>query len=281
MHSISNIIRSFISKFFMSLNRIEIGSNNCSKMAGSCNDYHKNQCSYNLSQTCQIPHLADLYELYLGFKTKGFFVEFGAFDGEYASNTSGLADFGWEGIYIEPVSKYFEMCKERHKKNNIKVLKNAIGNTNCKVEISVGGPLSTISNDLVNKFESMAWSRGYHKGEREIIDQKKLDDILIENNVPINFDIMSVDVEGYEWQALEDFNIKRWSPKMVIVELHDNNINYDVEWDNCNKLVQYFEKNGYRVVYKDFSNTVYVRNDTFQVKGDKLNPQKKSELATS
>ena len=112
----------------------------------------------------------------------------------------------------------------------------------------------------------MDWSKGIHRGEKETVEMKKLDTILTEENVPKKFDVLSIDVEGYEWEVLKNFDIKMWTPKIVIIELHDNNINYDLEWKDCNKIVQYFDKNGYRVVFKDFSNTVYIRNDCLQLK---------------
>ena len=44
---------------------------------------------YGLSPTCQIPKLNTIYEMYFGQKNNGCFVEVGAYDGEYVSNTSG------------------------------------------------------------------------------------------------------------------------------------------------------------------------------------------------
>ena len=47
-------------------------------------------CFYNLSPTCQVPRLEVIYERYFGRRIDGCFVEVGAYDGDYASNTSGL-----------------------------------------------------------------------------------------------------------------------------------------------------------------------------------------------
>jgi FkbM family methyltransferase len=220
---------------------------------------------YLLSETCQIPNLANIYELFLGIRENGFFVDVGSYDGEYASNTSGLADFGWNGLCIEPVSIYYNKCKKRHKNNAVKVIRSAVGENNGSVDIYIGGPLSTIKKELVNKFNSMGWAKEYHHGKKEKVTMKKLDDLLIEEKAPRNFDVLSIDVEGYEWEILKNFDIKMWMPKIVIVELHDNNINYKLEWENCNKIVDYFDKNNYRIVFKDFTNTVYIKEDSLQV----------------
>ena len=39
--------------------------------------------------------------------SKGYFCEFGAWDGVLHSNTRWLYEIGWEGIYIEPDEKKF------------------------------------------------------------------------------------------------------------------------------------------------------------------------------
>ena len=213
---------------------------------------------YSLSPTCQIKRLADLYETFLGYKTDGYFVEVGAFDGDYVSNTSGLADIGWGGLYIEPVTEYFQKCTQRHQNNaGVKVLHCAIGTEEKDIHINIGGPLSTISDTMVDKFNSLPWAQGYHQGRTETVRQYPLETVLRAQGVPRHFDVMSIDVEGYEWQVVENFPIQQWAPRMVIVELHDTNPEYREEWPSNNLVSDYFRDNRYEVVYKDFSNTVY------------------------
>ncbi len=231
-----------------------------------------NSDEYKLSSSCQIKELPELLKMFLGYKKEGFFVEFGAFDGEYVSNTAGLADMGWKGIYIEPILEYFQKCTFRHKNNDVKVLNLAVGDEDKLIQISKGGPLSTISNEMIDRFNSLDWSKGYHNDEWEKVQQKKLEDILTECNAPAEFELMSIDVEGYEWNALKDFNLKKWNPKIVVIELHDNNPNYPHEWLNCKNLIEYFERNNYRPVYKDLTNTVYLRNDLDPVQNKNCAP---------
>ncbi len=222
---------------------------------------------YNLSQTCQIKGLENIYKLFLGYKKNGYFIEFGAYDGEYVSNTSGLADLGWKGLYIEPVKEYYEKCKERHKTNNVKVINCAVGDVEKKIEITIGGPLSSISKETVQRFKKMNWSKNsFKKNLKQTVMQYPLNKLLEENSVPQQFDILSIDVEGYEWKAIKNFNINKWKPKIIIIELHDNNKNYKHEWDDAKKIRELFNSAGYYVIYKDFSNTIFIRNDLSQIK---------------
>ena len=240
---------------------------NRTKQASSLSSPVEDASYYKLSPTCQIPKLHMIYELYFGHKSDGCFVEVGAYDGEYSSNTSGLADIGWFGYYIEPVPEYFLRCKERHVKNkNIVVSQYAIGPKRGTVEINLGGPLSTISEDMKHNFYSLDWAKECFKEEKKIFaEQITLEDYLTKQEIKPGFELLVVDVEGYEWNVLHPFNISKWKPKMVIIELHDQNDDYLLIREECNNIVRYFKENGYKVIYKDFTNTVYVPEDSYPI----------------
>ena len=238
----------------------------------------KQQKYYNLSQTCQITNLNIIYEQYFGQRTNGCFVEIGAFDGEYTSNTSGLADIGWVGYYIEPVPIFFQRCKARHSKNkNITVSQYAIGAGPETVEVNVGGPLSTVSDAMKENFESLEWARGNFVQDKKImVEQLLLEDYLNKHGVKSHFELLIIDVEGYEWNVLRNFDLKKWRPQMVIIELHDQNDDYLLIREDCNNIVQYFDNHYYKVIYKDFTNTIYVPKDSFPI-GEVQNNLKKGE----
>lgn len=219
---------------------------------------------YKLSPTCQIPKLDVIYEQYFGRRTDRYFVEVGAYDGEYASNTSGLADIGWTGYYVEPVPEYFQRCKARHAKNkNITVSQCAISAQPGEVEINVGGPLSTIRDDVKQNFESLDWARENFTGEKIQVHQLTLEQYLVKHGAKSHFDLLVVDVEGYEWNVFHNFEIQKWWPQMVMIELHDQNDDYLILREECNNIVRYFDDNGYKVIHKDFSNTIYVPKDSY------------------
>ena len=222
-----------------------------------------NRLFYNLSPTCQIPKLDVIYQQFFGLKNNGCFVEVGAYDGEYVSNTSGLADIGWKGFYIEPVPEYYEKCTFRHKNNsNIKVTRAAVGDQNGEIEINIGGPLSTISSDMKDHFETLKWSKGtFSKSQTTKAPLITLESFLELNQIKTNFELLVIDVEGFEWNVLKNFDIEKFHPQMVIIELHDQNDDYLLIREQCKKIVKYFDDHDYIPVYKDKTNTVYVRAD--------------------
>lgn len=222
---------------------------------------------YKLTESCQIMNLDEVYEQYFGKIKTGCFVEFGAFDGESFSNTSGLADIGWNGYYIEPVKEYFEKCQDRHRKNkNITVSNYAIGDKKQKIEIEIAGVLSTVSTNMKNNFKEIEWAKSlFADGKKECVQMILLEEYLAEHNVETDFDLLVIDVEGYEWNSLKNFDIEKWHPKMVIIELHDQNDNYLSIRKECNQIVEYFSKANYKVIYKDKTNTIYVQKDLYPI----------------
>ncbi len=215
---------------------------------------------YRASPTCQIPGLAGLYQQYLGYKTDGLFVEVGAFDGEYVSNTSTLADLGWTGHYIEPVPEHVAACRKRHAKNpRTQVHELAIAEKEGEATLHVGGVLSTMDPESLKLYETFDWAKGIHTGRSITVKQITLDQFLLAQGIPPEFDLLVIDVEGFEWNVLQGFSIERWRPRMAIIELHDENENYRSIRESCRKVAAAFRANGYRAVYKDPTNTVFVR----------------------
>ncbi|MBI5388565.1 MAG: FkbM family methyltransferase [Verrucomicrobia bacterium] len=221
---------------------------------------------YQLSPTCQIPGLHRLYEQVFGQRANGTFIEVGAFDGDYVSNTSGLADLGWTGHYIEPVPSHAERCRQRHARNaKVQVTQAAIGAGPGRVTLHVGGPLSTANPAMRLQFETLAWAKGhFDTGETVTAEQTTLDAFLAARSVEPGFEVLVVDVEGQEWPVFQGFDIARWQPQMVIVELHDQNPDYRPFHEECRQIVRYFEAHRYFPIFKDGTNTVFVSREKLQ-----------------
>lgn len=219
--------------------------------------------SYNISKSCQIHDLKNVYENFFGLIKDGFFVEIGAFDGESFSNTSGLADYGWNGIYVEPVVQQFEKCKKRHSNNNVKILNFSIGTVEGQITIYDGGSLSTTDKNQVDRYSNIDWSK-HKKFNTQICNQITLERLLNENNVSPKFDLLVVDVEGQEFDVIESFNLHKWSPKMIIIELEDDHESFKdfTDYINSTKLLRNkFKENGYTEIYRDKINTIYINDN--------------------
>ncbi|GAB5442281.1 MAG: hypothetical protein Fues2KO_26300 [Fuerstiella sp.] len=187
-------------------------------------------------------------------------MEFGAYDGEYVSNTAGLADHGWKGLYIEPVPAYAAKCRMRHKCNEVRVIEAVVGSAAGVSSVHVGGPLTTVSESALKTFQDLEWAQGYHTGETIQVQVETLDVLLEVNEIPVGFDVLSVDVEGYESEVFKGFSVERWRPLVLIVELHDFNPDYSEQQATDRSISERLLNSGYQIVLKDFSNTVFLRS---------------------
>jgi FkbM family methyltransferase len=217
---------------------------------------------YKPAPTCQIPELPTLYSLFLGERSDGLFVEVGAFDGISFSNSSCLAEAGWSGILIEPISGFAEECRRRYRGNNrIQVVEAAVGAENSTADIWVGGAFSSTCDEVVARYRCLQWSKAAMDGATRLsVRQLTLDEILhAANPAGKAVDVLIVDVEGAQTAVFQGFSIDRWRPNMIIAELlHTHPELHDI---SCNDaaLQQSIVQAGYCVVFKDCINTVFVR----------------------
>ena len=218
---------------------------------------------YKIPETCQIENLSDIYEEYFGYPSKGYFVEVGAYDGEFVSNTSCLADHGWEGLYIEPIYDHYLKCLKRHDKNNVTVANVAIGLEEGEKTIYYGDTLTTLDREQVKRYSEIDVFQ-HISFSQDVCDQMRLDTLMGKIKVPKEFDVLVVDVEGKEAEVFETFELDEWKPKMLIVELEDEHPSFQKYTDLISKiknLRRYINRRGYIEIFKDEINTVFIRED--------------------
>jgi len=212
---------------------------------------------YGFTVENQSPWLTDIYNAYLPYKTDGFLVEVGVGhtiagvdkdlpqnlrSGEFSrcgSNTADLLDLGWGGIYIEPVSEYCEEAAVAHEFNLDKL---RIAN------IAASDMVETLRLFLGDTFRPNDYgTSGYEWIGREI--QAEVTRTILDNHdCPPVFDIMSIDVEGFEGRVLKGMDFTRHQPKVLIAE---TNIVAPAEID-------FLLPNSYMLVRDDGLNGVWV-----------------------
>jgi FkbM family methyltransferase len=220
---------------------------------------------YVLSSTCQVKNLDEIYTKYFGlFTNNRMFVEIGAYDGESVSNTSCLADAGWRGIYVEPVHEFYLKCLERHKNNNVIVSNLSIGLEEGPQKIYSNGILSSLDSDYaeigITKFN-------YPNYKEDVCFQLRMDTFLRNYNIPYDFDLLVVDVEGKEHEVFYSLDLDKWKPKMLIIELVDDHEYFQDKSSVINEartLRSFIEMHNYNQIYRDDINTIFVRNDFIQ-----------------
>jgi FkbM family methyltransferase len=220
-----------------------------------------------MSPTCQIPILSHFYQTYL--PESGVFVEVGAFDGETFSNTSGLADRGWIGKYIEPHPAYAAQCLNRHKKNPaISVYNYAISDMAGLIELHEGDAISTASTPTLDAYRSIPWASKTQFRRTLQVKAVRLDQLLVSANVEKNFELLVVDVEGFESRVFKSFSLDDWRPKMIIVELNDYHPSFHPFEEltaSARSVRSLLQNNDYLQVYADTINSIFVERSLLQI----------------
>ena len=205
-------------------------------MAGTSSDNHT-YISPKLG-TYQSQHGEDKWlDEYFHKKRHGFFVEVGAYDGIVLSNTYHFEkERAWTGILVEPDTKKADLCR-KNRPNSRTYECAAVGSEGAQ-EISFfrvdGGEVYSTIN-LVDSHRQRLIEYGL--AYREVrVRAMTLDQMLVEVNPPC-VDFVSIDVEEGELGVLEGFDIRRWKPRIVIVESNSS--------ERKPEIRDYFVRNGY------------------------------------
>ena len=209
-----------------------------------------------VSQSCQIPGLNEIYEKYFPGLIHGVFVEVGANDGYSWSNTWGLAEIGWRGVYFEPVKSLADKCAERHAKNNVTVVQCAVGSFNGETKMYLGESVTTSDYVAINN------TFGYGNSPDKFVMSPvcALHTALSDLGIARDFELLVIDVDGDEIGVLRGLKLGNWLPRMIIIETCKTTNNKG--WDfNCRgieaRLAMYYTE-----IYHDHINSIFV------VKGD-------------
>lgn len=172
-----------------------------------------------------LPYLKDI--------ENGIFVEAGALDGLFMSNTKLLEDLGWNGLLIEPSREACEKCLKNRKST---VVWGALVSKNYKD--------NKIYGDFFYDGEKGkgAWSsvnRNQHAlNERIAVPAVTLTNALRSFNIK-KVDFLSLDVEGYELKALKGLDFNEFEVSYILVEVNSND--YDLE-----DMDEFLGKHGYK-----------------------------------
>ena len=148
---------------------------------------------------------------------------------------------------------------QRHINNNVVVSNVAIGIEEGVKTIYNNDILSSLDKDHaeigVNEFN-------YPNYKENVCYQLRMDTYLKNYNVPYEFDILVVDVEGKEDEVFYSFNLNEWRPRMIIVELVDDHQYFQKNQfitSRVKRLRQHIQYNNYQQIYRDDINTIFVR----------------------
>jgi len=189
----------------------------------------------------------------------GIFMDIGAHDGIRFSNTYFYELLGWKGLCIEAHPDYYNICTQ-NRPNSI-VLHCACNNKNgvCKFNANYRGALSTLNDDLKDFF--CEHYKGYYgNNENKLIQgmingqisvpSRTIDSLMEEYFPDKSIELLSIDTDGSEKWVLQGFDINKWKPRVIIIEV-----------SVVPKIVNnYFKNTNYYKAYSNGTNTIYCRD---------------------
>lgn len=205
---------------------------------------------------CQLPGLAGIYAGLWPVGHPGQFVEVGAFDGRAYSNTYGLAQIGWAGLYVEPIRSHYERCVANHSSHPaVSIVQTAAGaERQTLYPRTDGAELYTLDDHLATVLAA-------NRTTQEPVEVYPLDTILLNQAgwLRPGFELLVIDVEGHEPAVLGGFEIGYWRPQLVIIEAHEF---HDRPGMNAHApaINAYFKLAGYTRIYADSINNIYLRS---------------------
>lgn len=186
-----------------------------------------------------------LLDLLLGLKDSGFYVDVGANDPAFNSNTKRFYERGWSGINVEPgLEAYERLAQARPKDVNLHL---GIGSKSGELTFYHIPADSTLSSFDAEAAQRMATYFG-HSVTSVKVEVKPLSDVLALHAAGRSIDFLSVDAEGVDLDVLQsnDWNVHR--PTIVMVEMNNQS----------KEIVEFLNQNQYLLVFNNEYNGVFV-----------------------
>jgi len=138
-------------------------------------------------------------------------VDVGAY-GKELSNTFALLELGWKGLLIEANPIRAKIIEKEFAGMDVEVLN--IGVSNKRGTAPLYLHTSPFSDSLLPE-----WDAHIKTGETITIDTLPLRAILLDKNIPLDFDLLSVDTEGTDELIMKHFFLKSdFRPGLIVTE---------------------------------------------------------------
>jgi FkbM family methyltransferase len=180
-------------------------------------------------------------------KRSGVFVEIGAGDGVYLSNTKFLEEsYGWSGILCEPNPNHHGHIESHRTSKLCKDAIVGIGSGTATLLVTENSYLSRLEGDFASDLHD---ALGNRRDAKRIEVQTLAFDLMCEQHELTHIDFLSVDTEGSELSLLKGISLDRWRIPLVCVE-HNHTT-------NALEIYHHMLSHGYKAWLSNFTQTDY------------------------
>ena len=197
-------------------------------------------------------------------KKKGFFIDIGCNHPVYNNNTYLLYKKGWRGINVDLDKQSIDLFNIYRKHDLNKNV--AVSSVSKEVDLYFYHNKSAINT--LNK-TSAEFQKAIPKEVRKITTNT-LNTIILESSfADKKVDFLSIDVEGYELEVLKGFDLKKYSPKVIVIEFLDLSlkklevVNFKIQTVLDSSVYKYMTDNNYTLVNWIHSDLLFVSKDQY------------------
>jgi FkbM family methyltransferase len=147
-------------------------------------------------------------------RSDGFYVDVGAFDGLYLSNTKVFEDAGWQGLLVEALPEYAEIARANR---SARVVNAAVGSDNGTVMLQADttGLFSSTKDPKIGEIDQHFKASGLDPPTWTNVQVPAVTlQELLDECPPV--DLLALDIEGAEIDALKGLGDHR--PRVLLVE---------------------------------------------------------------
>jgi FkbM family methyltransferase len=127
---------------------------------------------------------------------------------------------GWRGLLVEPMPELAAEAKRNRDKSV--VIQSALVPPDHEgpVRMRFGDLTSSVSGTQTDEWSDQGLAFGWREAYELDVPGRSLSDLLDEVGAP-EVDLLSLDIEGFEAQALRGLDLERHRPRFILVEIHD------------------------------------------------------------
>lgn len=183
----------------------------------------------------------------LGEVQQGFYVDVGCNRPQYWSNTFAFYRKGWSGICIDASPELIDQHKGLRKRDSSVCA--VISNVEQLIEFTEfeNSCVSSVSPTHVEEWRSQSRIKGVRQ-----VRAVSLSSVLKACHAPRSFELLSIDVEGHDFEVVCSLDFSAYRPKLIVIEMHGFSLKsptgsriYNYLLENQYELVAFALMNGY------------------------------------